>query len=292
MWFLLAVLSAFFNSLGNVARRTHGSLAQPAELAWWSLLFSLPLTVGFVLISHERLYSSFDFVIPAAVASVLSCFGGVLLFRAYKYADASVICPLTNLLPIAMVPTTFIFTGQLPAPLGFVGVLLVVAGVYYSSVSGKHSLSHPLGQIMKSKGSRAMIGWVVITSVVVSLVSLSMRSASPSFLLLTMQIVSFVLMSGYLLARPQRKRLQRGEHVLKKWGRHIAAISLFSTVAVLFQYHAMSLANPTYVMSVKRLDVLMTVLMASVFLHEKHILRRIKGSLVAIIGIVIIVFLG
>jgi len=121
-------------------------------LAWWSLLFSLPLTVGFVLISHERLYTSFDFVIPGGIASVLSCFGGVLLFRAYKYADASVVCPLTNLLPIAMVPTTFIFTGQLPAPLGFVGILLVVAGVYYSSVSGKHSLSHPFGQIYEEQG--------------------------------------------------------------------------------------------------------------------------------------------
>ncbi len=292
MWFYFALLSAFLNSLGNVARRTHGSLAQPAELAWWSLLFGMPLGVGLVLINHEPFFTSYDFVVPAVVGSSISCFASCMLFKAYKYGDASAVSPLTNMLPIVLVVTSFLILGVLPGWYGLLGIFLVAAGVYYSSVSGRHKLAHPMGQLMKNKGSRSMMYWVVLVSIVVVLMSVALRSASASFLLLFMQVVEFGLLSVYLLLRPQKHRLKHGENVIRKWGWHIAAISLFSTMGVFFQFQAMNLADPNYVMAVKRLDVLMTVLLAGLFLHEKHILRRFKGSALAIVGVVVILLFG
>lgn len=292
MWFILAILSAFFNSLGNVARRTHGSLAQPAELAWWCLLFSMPLGIGLVLISHQPLYVNTGFMVPAITGSAISCFASVLLFRAYKYGNASAVSPLTNLLPIALVITSFVILGTLPGLYGLAGIILVVGGIYYSSVSGKHKLSHPVRQLMRNKGSRSMLLWVVLVSVVVVLMSIALKSASASFLLLFMQVTEFVLLSGYLIGRPMSHRVKHGEKVLRKWGWHIAAISVFSTLSVFFQFQSMNLADASYVMSVKRLDVLMTVLLAGLFLHETHILKRFKGSLVAVVGVVIILLFG
>lgn len=292
MWFLLALLSAFFNSLGNVARRTHGSLAQPAELAWWSLLFSLPLGVGLVLVSNEPLFSSYDFLFPVILGSAISCFASVTLFKAYKYGDASAVSPLTNILPVVLVFTSFVILGSLPGLYGLGGILLIVAGIYYSSVSGKHKLTHPLKLLMKNRGSRAMMLWVALVSIVVVLVTIGLRSASPSFLLLAMQLTEFFLLSVYLLCRPMRHRVKHGEDVLRKWGWHIAAISVFSTASVFFQFQAMNLADQNYVMAVKRMDVLFTVLLAGLFLHEKHILRRFRGSALAVIGVVIIVLFG
>lgn len=215
-----------------------------------------------------------------------------MLFKAYKYGDASVVSPLTNVLPIVLVVTTFLLLGTVPGWYGLIGIFLVVAGVYYSSVSGKHKLTHPLRQLMKNKGSRSMMFWVVLVSVVIVLASVALRSASASFLLLFMQVAEFILLSIYLLARPQRHRLKHGENVLRKWGWHIAAIALFSTMGVFFQFQAMNLADPNYVMAVKRMDVLMTVLLAGLFLHEKHILRRFKGSALAVVGVVVILLFG
>jgi drug/metabolite transporter (DMT)-like permease len=229
MWFFFALLSAFFNSFSNIARRTHGSLAQPSELSWWSLLISLPLGLGFLIASHGPLYTSNSFIFPSLVTSVLTCFSGILQFRAYKYGDASEITPISNLLPILLILSSFLILGAVPKIGGIIGILFIVAGVYYSSVNGKHKLSHPFKQLIKKEGSRAMLYCVMIWAVATVFQKIALESASPAFLLLLNQITVFTFISVYLLARPQARRFSRGRSVLRKWGWHIAAISVFTT---------------------------------------------------------------
>lgn len=292
MWFLLALLSAFFSALSNVARRTHGSLADPAELAWWGSIFALPLTAGLLLVSPGPWVSDLGYIAPATAGAVLSTVAGVLTFKAYKFGEVSAVSPLMNLLPIVLLFTSFVLLGLSPSPMGLVGVLLVVGGVYYSSIHGRHDLLHPFRQITKSKGSRAMLSAMAIFSVVVILERMALEYAQPAFIMVFTTIVHLILLSGYLLLRPMKRRVKRGERVIKRWGWHIAAISTFSVIAVFFQFQALVLVDPTYVMSVKRLDVIITILLAGLFLRERHILKRFKGSVIAVAGVAIIYVLG
>ena len=288
MWFYLAILSAFFNAIGNIARRTHGSLAQPAELSWWTLLFSVPLGLGLLLVSNQPYYHSQDFVLPLIASALINCVSSVFQFKAYKLSQASVVSPIANFLPILLVVTSFLFLGVTPKLGGLVGILIVVGGVYYSSVSGKHSVFHPIQQLFQNPGSRAMLITVSLWSFSSVLDRIALRSASPAFVLCFMQITMFITISLYLLARPQKRRFQRGERIMKRWGWHIAAISVFVTVSAFFQIEAISMMNPSYVLAVKRLDVLLTIIFSGLFLHEKHIFKRFKGSAVALVGVVII----
>lgn len=288
MWFYLAIISAFFNALGNIARRTHGSLAQPAELSWWTLLFSVPLGIGLLLISNKPYYHSTAFILPLLASALLNCISSVSQFKAYKLSQASVVSPIANFLPILLVVTSFLFLGVTPKLGGLVGILFVVGGVYYSSVSGKHSVLHPLQQLFKNPGSRAMLITVSIWSVSSVLDKIALRTASPAFVLCFIQITMFITISLYLLAQPQKRRFQRGEKIMRRWGWHIGAISVFVTLAVFFQIEAVSMMNPSYVLAVKRLDVLLTIIFSGLFLHEKHIFKRFKGSAIALAGVVII----
>lgn len=288
MWFYFAVLSAFFNAISNVARRTHGSLAQPTELAWWMMILSLPLSIGLLVASTAPMHTSNAYIVPAVSVAVLNTVATCLQFRAYKYADASLVSPIANLLPIFLIVTSFFVLGILPNVAGLAGILFVVAGVYYSSVSGRHQLMHQLRQILKNRGSRAMLGTVLIWSLNGVVEKIALRSASPAYLMVFQALIMLALMSAYLLMQPRRKRLQRGERVMKKWGWHIAAIAVFATLGVFFQLHALALVDPSYVMTVKRLDVLFTVVLAGLFLGEKHILKRFQGSVLALVGVAII----
>lgn len=288
MWFYLALLSAFFGAISNIARRTHGSLARPAELSWWSLLFGMPLGIGLVLVSNKPIYTSHAFLLPAIAAGVINTLASVLQFRAYRLSDASIVSPIANFLPILLVMTSFVMLGVAPNVGGLVGILFVVAGVYYSSVNGRHDLFHPIQQMFKNPGSRAMLGTVALWSITNNLEKISLRSASPAFLTVMQAGIMFTILSVYLLIQPRKRRLKRGEQVIKKWGWHIAAIAVFALLAAFFQMQAMALVNPSYVLSVRRLDVLFTVVFAGLFLHEKHILKRFKGAIIAVIGVAII----
>lgn len=265
-------------------------MAQPAELQWWLSLFGLPLGVGMLLLTNQPYFTSHDFILPMVVVGFLNTAAGIFQLRAYKFADASLVSPIANFLPLFLIVTSFIALGVLPGWGGLVGIVLVVFGVYYTSVSGKHALSHPLKQLLRNRGSRAMMITVLIWSVGNVLEKIALRSASTAFLMLVQCAISFVLLSIYLLLQPQRKRLKRGEKVMKRWGWHIAAISVFAFLSAFFQLQAVSLvSNPSYILAVKRLDVLITVLFAGLFLREKHILKRFEGSLVALAGVALIV---
>ena len=88
----------------------------------------------------------------------------------------------------------------------------------------------------------------------------------------------------YLAAQPRR----REGVVWHRWWKHLVLISLFTTVAVFFQFKALDLASSSYVFAVKRLDTLIVIFFAGAVLHEKHILRRFKGSAVALLGVIVI----
>jgi drug/metabolite transporter (DMT)-like permease len=288
MWFALAVLSAFFNSLSNVARRTHGSLAEPAELAWWTMVLSLPLGLGLLLTDRHPIHLSWALVLPAVLSSGIGVYAGIQQFKAYKYGDASAVSPISNLLPIAMMVSSLLVLGTVPSPLGFAGIVLAVGGVYYSSVSGKHSLFAPLRQLISQKGSRAMLRWVIGAAIATTFMQMALKHGSPALVMFLTTLTQVVVLSVYLLLRPIPKRIKRGEKVLRRWGWHMAAIAVFGTISVFFQLQAMSFVDASYVLSVKRLDVLITVVLAGLFLKEKHIMKRFQGSAIAVLGVILI----
>jgi len=292
MWFYFSLVSALMSGFGNIARRTHGSLAEPAELSWWSFLIGMPLGFGLLLVSDQPYYTSHAFIAPMLITCLLNSFANVMQYKAYKYGDASLISPITNFLPIMLLFTSFLILGVVPSWGGLIGVILVVAGVYYTSVSGKHALHHPLRQIFRNRGSRAMLITVVLWSIGNIFEKISLRTVSPAFLTAFQAVITFSFISTYLLFKLKlsgKKRIKRGEQVMRRWGWHIAAISVFGTLGAFFQFHAVALvSNPSYPLAVKRLDVLFTVVLAGLFLREKHIFKRFQGALIAVLGVAII----
>jgi len=284
MWFYFAVFAAVTNAVATLARRMHGSSSRPVELAWWTQLLAIPFSAALLLTTHQRFYVNHDFLLPGIASAALCSFGCVLLFSAYKHGDASVICPLTNLVPIGLLLSSFIMFGTKPPLTGLIGILFIAFGVYYTSVSGKHSLLQPFSAVWRQRGSRAMLGCIVIWSVATNLDKIALRSTSPAFYLLFVQTITFILLSMYMFAQPKR----REGIVWRKWWKHMVVISAFSTLSVFLQMKALSITSSSYVLAVKRLDTLIVILFAGIFLHERHILRRFKGSAIALLGVVVI----
>ncbi|MEO6760833.1 MAG: DMT family transporter [Candidatus Saccharimonadales bacterium] len=287
MWFYFAIMSAAVNAVSTIARRTHGSTAKPVELAWWTLLISLPCSIALLVIDHSTPWVNYDFLLPSIAAGTISAFAVVLLLTAYKYGETSAITPISNLLPIGLVISSFIFFDTIPTIGGLLGIILVVCGVYYSSVDGKHSLWHPFRSLWHQRGSRAMLWVVILWSISTNFQLMALHSASPAFLVLWVQLISFILLTMYMTV--QETRAKTRTRVWERWWKHIVIMAIGSTLAVYFQNQAMVLLdNTSYVLAVKRLDVLIVILFCGLFLHEKHILKRFSGALVALAGIVVI----
>lgn len=285
MWFYFALLSALTNTVGTIARKTHGSTARPAELAWWTQLVMVPCSLALIFLNPQPLYKNYDFIAPTIASSIIYCFAAILIFVAYKYGETSVVTPLGNLLPVGLLIASYLMFGTVPPVTGIIGVLLVGFGLYYSSVSGKHNLLKPFQAIWSQKGSRAMLAVVFFWVIGTNLDKISLRSASPAFLVFAQQLIDFILLSGYLLSRHSRKRQKVWQH----WWRHITIMAVFTTLAIYFQAKAVSLlGNTSYVLAVKRLDVLLVILYSGFVIKEKHLFKRFLGSLIAMAGVITI----
>jgi uncharacterized membrane protein len=54
-------------------------------------------------------------------------------------------------------------------------------------------------------------------------------------------------------------------------------------------FKAISMILVSYMISVKRLSLLLSVLFGGLFFHEEHIKERLSGSLLMLVGVVLIV---
>lgn len=286
MWFFYALLSALTNSVQTIGRRTHGSVARPTELSWWTMVISLPFSVIILLLARPPYWTSLDFILPALASAAMNSYTSVLMFRAYKYSDASLVSPLTNLLPIGLVLSSFLMFGQLPSHMAFIGILVIVGGVYYSSLSKKHSLFQPFKAIWKERGSRAMLSCVVIWTVSTNLDKIALRSVSPAFMLFFTQVLGFIFLSMYVSV----EKHQHTKFVFRRWWKHIIVIGVFTALSLFFQMKAVSLTSTSYVLAVKRLDVILVVLYAGIFMRENHLLKRLAGAVVALAGVLLVYF--
>lgn len=242
-----------------------------------------------MLVDPTRKFTSLAWLLPASISATINCTANVMVFKAYKLSEASVISPLTNLLPVLLLGTSYLMFRTVPSPAGVVGVSLVVAGMYYASVHNKHDLFHPFRAIWREKGARYMLGVVLLWSISTNIDKIALHSVSPqmdSFFSVTLGFV-FISIYAKLRLSPAQKRY----HVFRRWGWHIAAISLFSTVSVLLQLHAIQMASTSYVLALKRSDTIFTVLLGCLFLKEQSPYRRLAGATAGVAGIAII-FLG
>lgn len=285
MWFYFALLSALTNAVGTLARRTHGSLGRPVELAWCSQLIMVICSLILIGLNPHNLWKNDSFILPTVASGIIYTFATILLFIAYKHSQVSVVTPLTNLVPVGLLVASFLMFGTVPPVAGIFGVLLVGAGLYYSSVSGKHTLFKPFQALWSQRGSRAMLGVVFLWTIGTNLDKISLRSASPAFMVCCQVVIGSVILTVYLATKHNRSR----ERVWSRWWLHITVMAIFTTLAIYFQARAIVLVgNTSYVLAVKRLDVLLVVLFSGLFLGERHLLKRFTGSLIAVAGVVII----
>ncbi len=291
MWFLLAVGAAITHAIATVARHIHSSSARPVELTWWSMLISMPIAAAWVIIDDRPLYTSYDFLIPALTSALICTATSVLMYAAYKYGEVSAITPLSNLLPLLMIFTSFVMLGTKPSAYGYLGIVLTVVGVYYTGVSGKHALFHPLKQLTKNRGSRLMLTAVVLWSVSGNLDKMALESVSPTFLVLIYQTVIFTLLTIFLLITPPKRGIKHMKMLFTKYSWHFVAVAVGTTTASIMQSMAIAITdNPSYVLAIKRLETLIVVVIAYYFLHEKHFGKRFTGSILAVLGCIVILF--
>lgn len=206
-----------------------------------------------------------------------------LYMRALQVSPLSLTVPFLALTPVFTTVTSFFLLGELPDASGLAGIILIGLGAYLLNVHlSRQGVLEPLRAVWREKGSRLMIGVALIYSVTSNLGKMAVQYSSPSFMaavylpVLSVAFVPILKWGGV-----------RQSQIHSRW---LLFLLLGASQALMafFHFHAISLILVSYMISVKRLSLVLSVLLGWWFFHEPRIRQRLLGSILMLAGVALI----
>ena len=283
-WIVLSLISAFTLATSDALTKKVLSRSNEYIVAWLRLVFSLPLLFMSLLFIplpglDKYFYIAFFVSLPLEILSI------ILYMKALRLSPLSITLPFLALTPVFLIFASYFILGEKVSLRGSLGIFLIASGSYTLNISKiKEGIFEPLKVITKEKGSLLMIGVALIYSITSSLGKLAIEHSSPLFFGATYFAAIVLLFTPIALYKG------RG----KSWGgqrlpQALLLPGIFYSLMVVSHMLAMSLAKVAYVISVKRMSLLIGVFYGYLFFREENIRERFLGAVLMFAGFIMVV---
>lgn len=286
-WFIPAVLTAIAVASQDAWIKKWFSHLSAVEMFVLPLVFALPLTLATLLFVpvpplDTVFYASFAASLP------LNAVPFILYMLAIRQSPLSLTLPYLAFTPVFMIPTGWLVLGEIPGPWGITGIATVCAGSYVLNIDIRHwSLLGPLKSVFREPGSWIML----IVAFIFGFSSVVGKLAILHSSVLFFQMSLFAVLGVTLFLMLGITGKIRIAQLFANPARGIAAGGLLY-LHILFHGFAIAMTKAAYMISVKRLSILVGVLYGGYFFDEDNIVIRFLGSLLMVSGAVTILLAG
>lgn len=253
-------------------------------VAWVRLLFALPvLLASFIFIEIPPLDAAFW--TATGIALPLEIIAIILYTKALKLSPLSLAMPFLSMTPLFLIGTSYLIVGEKITAWGGAGIVLIAAGSYMLNIHKVHvAILEPIRAIVKERGSVLILVVAFIFSITSSLGKIAIEHSSPVFF----GCFYFILVT--LFFTPIALIKTRGQNALKtKDIVPLVSIGITYSLMILFHMVAMSMTQVAYMISVKRMSLIFSVLYGYFLFQENRISERLIGSSMMFTGFLLIV---
>ncbi|MEL6463041.1 MAG: EamA family transporter [Cyanobacteria bacterium J06621_15] len=282
-WFLFAISTAFLESVKDVFNKK--TISQIDE---YILVFSFNLLTAIIslplLFFNEIPTFGNNYLYALIAIGFFNTIAFLLFFKAIKASDLSIVAPITTLSPIFLLITSPLLVGEFPNFIGILGIFIIVIGAYVLKFQDKTSgYLAPFKSLFKETGSRLMFGVVLIWSITANVDKIGVQNSSPILWTITahLSVAVFILPIVFWKSKINIQNI-------KSNFRNLILIGFINTLAILCQMSALQLALVSFVIAVKRTSALFNVLWGWLIFKEQGIKERVTGSIIMILGVVVI----
>lgn len=281
--FLAAVLHALSNALIKLSR-------DKLAFTWWML--TAWVIIGFPLIFFVGQPLPIGWLL-ILVSGLIEAVYFITLTRAYALGDLSQVYPLARgSAPLFVLLWALIFLGERPTPIGVVGILIVVIGLYLVNLSALSEWKRPLLSF-RSPAAR----WAVITGLLISIYSaidkVGMRYVDPLPYLYLFLFVTWIALAAQWL-NPDRRLALRAELKpdVKRSLLKATVVALSGSGAYALVLAALRLSPVSYVSPVRELSVVFGAWIGVRFMGEPGGRLRIFAAMMVALGVILIALGG
>ena len=287
LWFILAIATALCVATGDALTKKFFGRFSPYDMAIASSIYSLPFLVVYIFfIPIPQLDTVFWWI--ACILIPLDTFAFYLYMKAIKLSPLSLSIPFLSFTPVFMILTGFIVLGEVPNSWGIIGIGFVVAGSYLLNVTQvKYGYFAPFRAILREPGSILMLVVAFIYSFLAVLGKKAIQHSSPLFF-------GFFYLAALditiLIFFPFLEKI-RWRDILKVPVKGLS-VGLMLFLHALFHCLAINMIEAVYMIAVKRMSILFSVVYGWILFKESDIGARMLGALLMFAGVVFIILLG
>lgn len=287
MWVVLALLTAIFTSMHDALSKKVMLKVDAYVVAWAWLFFSLPpLYICLSLQKTPVLGAPFGMAVAAS--TVIVTIAAILYFRGIEASDLSITMPMLAFTPFFLLGTSPLMLGEFPRPMGFCGILLIVVGCYILNLK-EHAKGYlaPFRALIREKGPRSMLVVALLFSIGANIDKIGVRASSPIMWIAALNTAIAAALFAVMLVKSRDVPAQ-----IKRGGVPLVMIGVLNALALICQMYAIRLTIVPYLISIKRMSVVMTSILGFIFFGEKDVRNRLIGVLMMVAGAVLISIYG
>lgn len=287
LWFYLSFLTALAVASHDAWVKKFFADLSTYEMLAYPLIYSLPLlilTLPFVPVPplDGIFFSAFLISLP------INAVGFFLHLRAIQVSPLSLTLPFLSFTPVFMILTGALVLDEMPSAPGILGICIICAGGYILNLApGRHSALAPLIAVLREKGSWLMLIVAFVYSLGAVFGKQGITHSSPLFFAVTfftaLNILLLFLFRVFGKIKWQTFGVRRQKGI-------VAGFLFFAHI--LLHAVAISLTKAAYMISVKRLSVIIGLIYGGVIFKEKNLAMRTIGTLLMVSGAVVITLWG
>lgn len=286
MWLPLALAAALFSAVAETVRKRLMREMDPFAAAFLTAGFSAVILLPVVLWEGVPVPGR-AFWLALAVSGGINAVTAVLVSRAYQVSDLSLVSPLTGTTPVFTLLVAAVVLAEIPSLAGLLGVVTITAGTYLLATSrGADPVTAPLRALWDDRGARLMLLVALLYGVSSTFDKVGVLASTAIFWGLALQAV-ITLAAGARVLATEKGREGLARMPLRLW--LLAAATGAATAAMMVaQMTALTVGFASYVIAVKRVSILLTVLAGGLLFREQGMLVRLGGAAVILAGLVLL----
>jgi len=287
LWLPLALGAALSVALADLALKRFFADLSPFTMSLVRWLFPLPFLalVGLTL-AWPALDSTFWLAVAAALP--LELLAAFLYMQVLRICDLSLCIPLLAFTPVFLVLTGWLLLGEALNLAGVTGLALVAGGSYFLGLGrARFAWWEPLTALAREPGARLMLAVAAIYSLTSALGKLAILHSAPAFFgVFYPALVGGSMLGIYPFSQARESRILASRWILG------LLVGVAVTGEVMCHVFGMSLAPAAYLIGVKRLSILFSVIFGGLLLQERPLLPRLVAAVLMVTGVALIAFWG
>ncbi len=244
------------------------------------------------------------FWVPFGITALLGVGIQYCSVRSKKLEDLSIVTPLSSATPMFLILTSWVVLRESPSTWGRIGIGCIALGAYILYLGGKPvSVPAPVERLLprawhgpaaywfgpwlrlfSSRGARLALLQAWLGAVAISFDKLVVLNSNPLFRTGSIFAVSALCLFAFSFSRGKWQKISKDDGILWRLLLIGVAIGVTDILYNFGYYHGFA----AYVGSLKRTQVLWTVILAWLVLKEGYVGRRLAGSAVMVAGVILL----